>query len=682
MIKSEANKILLKFKDITDKYSSNLVLKAFIMNLLFLCFYLLFFLWKFETNDDDAMNRIVSGAYGDYTAYIVFINIVIGKFLKTLYILFPAVPWYVLMHIVTSFVSLFVITYLLNKCKGAWGNVISILILSYMGYELYVIPQFTKTAGIAAIAGTTLLAYALEQKKRKKILYVAGWCLSLLGAMIRFEMYLVVLALSVLLGVHGLFVRFKNNSLTSKEKFKNIRNYVLSWSVVIVSAFLLYAVNSYTYNSNDEWRDFSEYNAARAQLLDLGFPEYEENREDYERLGVSESDLLLYLTWNFADPDNFNTDLMNELIALKKSPSIDLIYILKYIRAIIVGSFSERGFCFLMLMFPIMYILKIKPKNFLYYIVATLLLNFYFYYSGRYLIHRVDVIVWCTVLIMITLSSDTTTMSTITINKRIIALICIILCVDMYSANISFRKVRPNNFQELSEMLASDEDNLYLSDLTTFPYTFPFFKNIPKGFQKNFYSLGGWQTMSPTQNAILKNYNIRNPFRDVIDRSDVYLIDEIGIEQKVAYINRHYSPSANAALVKNVHDTHIYQIVTSSPQINMENLKKNRNIKSNITCSTNNKFITVQGYAYIDGTDSWSQRFYTVFTHTEDKKNYFFYSTQKMLDKSDNFHGKYGAYETTFNPEIIPQGNYTVTQIMEIDGVFYSVGSTSFTKTE
>ena len=61
------------------------VLVAFVINAAFLALMLTCFEPRFETNDDVLMSKFVDGQFSVKTAYVPFINICLGAFLKLLY---------------------------------------------------------------------------------------------------------------------------------------------------------------------------------------------------------------------------------------------------------------------------------------------------------------------------------------------------------------------------------------------------------------------------------------------------------------------------------------------------------------------------------------------------------------------------------------------------------------------
>ena len=107
----------------------------------------------FETNDDSAMRMTVSGAGGYYDSHLIYINILIGKLIVFLETHVPTGNWYTLIQLIIVFFSLCTVTYILIERSGIkYGSWISLILLTFFGYEGYIAVQFTKTAGFAAAA--------------------------------------------------------------------------------------------------------------------------------------------------------------------------------------------------------------------------------------------------------------------------------------------------------------------------------------------------------------------------------------------------------------------------------------------------------------------------------------------------------------------------------------------------
>ena len=75
--------------------------RCFIELLMVLCIYALVWILfgvRYEVNDDAILSNIAAGAYGRDTQYLVYINILIGWFLKPFFTLLPGLNWLYLLQ--------------------------------------------------------------------------------------------------------------------------------------------------------------------------------------------------------------------------------------------------------------------------------------------------------------------------------------------------------------------------------------------------------------------------------------------------------------------------------------------------------------------------------------------------------------------------------------------------------
>ena len=136
---------------------------------LLLCI-LLFCSIKYEVSDDFIMEMVVSGAYtGHPDAHMMFSNIFIGWLFVPLYSLFPAISWYFWLQMLLCFLSFLALTYVLvQKLRLGTAVLTVVWITAFAARDLYILPQFTKTAIAASMCGCLLFAWALFEQNRRK----------------------------------------------------------------------------------------------------------------------------------------------------------------------------------------------------------------------------------------------------------------------------------------------------------------------------------------------------------------------------------------------------------------------------------------------------------------------------------------------------------------------------------
>lgn len=653
--------------------------KAFLINIVFFCFYFFVCNPNYETNDDAGMANIVAGASGNYSSYMIFINIVMGKILKTLTVALPMIKWYVVMHYVTLFLAFWVLTYILIVHCHRWGYYASIFILFYFGYECYVNVQFTKTAGAATVAGVLAIFYALDKIKERYLLLILGFILTIVGSMVRFDAYGMILLIFCVFGIRGLVNRYRNNCGDRRIRNLEVFKYIAVWIIVVGSALAIKYVDTFMYQASPEWSEYREFNEKRSELLDYGFPEYEEFENEYKELGISENSLEMFKNWNFADPEVFTIDLMDKLIALKTPKKINAEFFGNFFKELIPGFLEERVFQAVLIM-VLCWICFKRPEKWsvIYSFMAILGINFYFFYVERYLQYRVDVTLWMAETVLIAYLMGNCLKKPIYSYPGIICGfvgILAIVNIDILSKNITYDDSGTEKYKEFYSELAQDTENLYLSDVPTDGTikAYPLLTRVNKGSLKNFCLLGGWGTNMPDLKELLIHYNITNPFREAVDNKQVYLIDNADVNQKMQYIREHYNKNAQAVLVKQYDGFNIYRIVSDKLQVDVEHAEKvTKNVVDRIFVSENKHTIQIKGTVFVKGENSFKQNVYVQIINNKNGKMKYEYVLQRNNDNYDDAeHGKYGGFKCVLNKYEIGGKDYSINVILESAGKTY-----------
>ena len=342
-----------------------IVFTAFIGILTFLCFppY-------FATNDDVMLKAIVSGEItGSPEAHLVYIMYPLGLILKLFYSIIKAVPWYDFfmmgMHLI-AYVLLIIrvgeVFHDLNKTVfskltgneclepnqksfGKAGSFIPALaaiagglLLLIVDYKYLVLHQYTS---LAATLVAVALFYVLTARIKDGALCLKDCIivgiLLILTLWMRKQVFFMAVPLLVLAVVYRILIGFRKNSHGNKgekalegnqsnvqtdnreteqknDSGKAYRQNYGKWfifpSVIIVIALLSILADKLAY-SGEGWKSFLAYNDARTDVYDYyGFPNYGEYTDEYEALGIKESDLYPLGEWDLALFENCRKDSM------------------------------------------------------------------------------------------------------------------------------------------------------------------------------------------------------------------------------------------------------------------------------------------------------------------------------------------------------------------------------------
>ncbi len=602
----------------------------------------------YETNDDTAMAQIVYGMNTTYyDPHLVYINVLLGYALKFCLVLFPSVPWYTIFQCVTILCAFFVFMYLIFSRFGLVKGVFPVLLLIFFfGKEYCLTLQFSKTAGAAAAAGVLLLldAAAKQTDTRPYWKWIVGGLLTVIGSLYRFNAFGMVLV--PLLGV-GLLLIIKP---LAQHNWRRLIYICLPFVIVFTVCFGCRLYNTWEYQRTDEWVEFKEFNSLRSELLDYGFPDYIENKDLYQSLNISYTDYEMFSSWDFADPEIFSVEAMKQLVDAKEKPPFEWTNCISNLRHFF---FSYRYSVSFLIAIAITMITSKNKQHLLtaYAILSIIALQLYLYLSGRYGLNRIDAVLALTLFLVLVLYCWGPWQYS---NKTSAVVLSVLLLLAPF-----------NNFQEnpkasepvpLYELMYSDPNKLYFRTLSTqLPLIPSAYAMYPVGYLQNYCPLGGWTTYSVPYLEKMERFYISNPFRDMVDNPDVFLIASGDIHAKVQYLNNHYYSDVAGRCVKVTEDGYSIYRMTTSPLVDLDTSNSVfantlPNIHYSLSATNENGLISFNGHLYADNKNSFAANIYIGLTDAAGNEE-IYYSTQRYSDAfGDLFHGQYASFTSTERP--------------------------------
>lgn len=438
---------------------------------------------------------------------------------------------------------------------------LSILVLSLCGYHTYVIFQYTRITALVTAAGLILLFYSLDyavKKNEKYVSFFIGIVLTVLGSLLRFQMFAVTV---VLIGsVIGL-----NVALKCFRKKKNIRGYVVAFGITCLLCCVFYGVDKLSYTTNNEWATYQAFNEARMELWDYGFPEYNENRHYFEKIGISESDYNFYKTWNM-DEEVLTVESIQQIEQLKNPKEFELIEFFK----IFPKAFKKNDVFWMFLFLAIVMILINWKISFFPVLLFFIVMIFeaYLYYQGRWGIARVDYGIWiaASLGLIYNLLDRFANVHQEKVRYKLIAIVGIgVLLWGNFTPNPTIIDGETSESKEFYREIIKDKEHLYvvLESAPRVYYSFEFWEPSELNELSNIYNAYGWEFNTPTKKHILDQYNIENIYRDSIDNSKVYFV--VGDGQKemlLTYISENYDERAVLVYEKEIDGIDILSIKT------------------------------------------------------------------------------------------------------------------------
>jgi hypothetical protein len=273
--------------------------------------------YTYESNDDLAMNLLLSGAYtGEPTEYIVFINYLLAWIVKVLYELPYNINWYnCILILYASLVFLFANVLVFIQNRGKYILYISNGILFLIFISLLSSMNFSKFAAFGLSISMASLLFIKLTKNQKIIASV----FFIIGSLIRFDL---VILTSIFFSPSVLF--FYKRIIHNKS--------ILHLSILLISSFFINSIHNRIYYNNLQYADYVKNIKLRgnATHYDNKFFNLSNVKNQFSNLGWSENDfnLISDFMWDLGDPvmDYKKLDIAVTNIDRMKLPNLYSIY--------------------------------------------------------------------------------------------------------------------------------------------------------------------------------------------------------------------------------------------------------------------------------------------------------------------------------------------------------------------
>ena len=542
------------------------LLAALLVNAALLLVLLSCFTPRFETNDDVLMSKFVDGQMGEKSAYIPFINIVQGFFLKLLYTIGgEGLNWYsISMYslMLAAFTAMTWVLLMRFRPLGAWS--MAAVILLTVGLNSYLYPCFSKTCAVAAAGGLCLMLYAMGDglEKPKRLPLMLGLAMAVLGYLWRVEEFFGV---AVLLAPVGLVVLLELLRKTRDEKpgqrLGRVWRYVRPFLLLLLLVLLLFGLDRFLWTRGD-FAYFTEYSDTRSILVDYStLPDYEQMQPVYDSLDMNENAVYFLKNWSFYDTEKFSLEKIKAVLAARDSvvpnpsPGECLGVFLDKAIPGMAGTLAGLGFALMLMLW-----LACGRHRWQDWLGLGLSFGFFgmiyllMIYQNRYLANRMDMgLLLALMLTMSFLMDDRKLME----DKLFCALlIALALAVGLYTNRNVCKCSDQYDVEDKSakkaaiEQILADEEHLYLCKVWSIDHElYTPLETAPAGFADRIVLLGGWSLYHPSIEHVLEAYDIQNPYPDMIGNARVRLIDN-DVERTLAYLREYYDPDAQAEPVE------------------------------------------------------------------------------------------------------------------------------------
>ena len=542
------------------------LLAALLVNAGLLLVLLCCFTPRFETNDDVLMSKFVDGQMGEKSAYIPFINIVLGFFLKLLYTIggeelnWYSISMYALM--LAAFTAMTWVLLMRFRPLGAWS--MAAVILMTVGLNSYLYPCFSKTCAVAAAGGLCLMLQAMGDglDKPKRLPLVLGLAMAVMGFLWRYEEFFAVAALMAPVGLlQVLELLRKTRGEKPRQRLGRVWRYARPFLLLLGLVLLLFGLDRFLWTRGD-YAFFTEYNDARSMLVDFStVPDYDQMQQVYDSLDMDENAVYFLKNWSFYDTEKFSLEKIRAVLDARDSvvpnpsPGECLGIFLDKALPGLAGTLAGMGFALMMMLW-----LACGRHRWQDWLGLGISFGFFgliyllMIYQNRYLANRVDMGLLLALLLTMSFLMDEAKLR----NDRLFCalLMALALAVGLYTNKNVCKRSDQYDVEDKSakkaaiEQLLADEEHLYLCKVWSIDHElYTPLETAPAGFADRIVLLGGWSLYHPSIEHVLEAYEIENPYPDMIGNEQVRLIDS-DVERTLAYLREYYDPDAQAEPVE------------------------------------------------------------------------------------------------------------------------------------
>lgn len=520
---------------------------TFCINIFFFALFAVLGVFRYGALDDYFMSTVLTGAYGsEFDPHLVFVNGALAYCLMPLYYLFPSVGWFYIFQMASIFGSFTLFSYCLIKQLGFRLGVPLAVLLSSVAIEFYASVSFTICAPLLAASGAILFVKGCI---REKTLWLAVGCILLiLGAMLRFQMFLLVIPFlgTLLLWAHFPFKVVPRTSLIA----------------LVLCGIVIYGVNAFddSLYKDSEYKYYKEYQYKRAFFGDGAHYDKEAISDELEERGMIPLDFQLLCAWNFYDTRVFSADSLDAIIKIaNRNTYVENKQRLPAAVAMGISNAFTRNMAWCWCFVCILILLFAKKKSRLYpWVSLALVVASYIYLLQlNRLVSHVEMGIWLYAAVMgiPLLQRDNAIVGVPSkISNRLPIIVSLFALVFLTGTILSLPKENrnravfavpeiSNDWRDFLEYANENINNVYL--LSFYQYKDlgfvkdPPYKAAKPGSWQNIIPIGYWNINLPGMKRELEKRGVENPLRDIV-KDNVYTIETGNAPSYQIFYKNHY----------------------------------------------------------------------------------------------------------------------------------------------
>ncbi len=528
--------------------------------------------WDFyyDINDDMMIKDIISGRYtGTPDGHNIQMLYPIGLIISFFYRIAPQFPWYAYFLCLLMALCFFMVwKRLVSVTHKFWKKILFLLVGIFLYTALFlwesIYIQYTVISGLlmaTAVFWFLTTEHGLTPAKflKENIISVV---LVFFAYGIRSEMALILTPLLCFVGLFHWYDEAKlmmiSNNETKVRKHTrmyfffsqtNLIKYVSLVFVAVFSVFLMLFADKLAYNSK-EYRTFIKLFDSRTEVYDyLKLPEYENNDEIYETIGLAEEELALLENYNYMLDPKIDQELFERLEIIltdggRKYYALSLEEGIKQYAYRLTHGEDAPYIYYVWILYAVMAFSALIVKNSTYFWKLPILfavrsaLWMFLIMRGRMpdrVITPMYIMEIFILLAMILSEIGKLKSSDKAHYKRfwpvMVASVLVIVgaraCYDNVRETFNENERREEKNSEwlaLEKYMGENPENLYLLDVySTVAYSEKMYGDTDNSLM-NYTIAGGWVCKSPLEAEKLAHYGVDNVESDLINRENVYFV--------------------------------------------------------------------------------------------------------------------------------------------------------------
>ena len=117
------------------------------------------------------------------------------------------------------------------------------------------------------------------------------------------------------------------------------------------------------------------------------------------------------------------------------------------------------------------------------------------------------------------------------------------------------------------------------------------------------------------------------------------------------YIQENYNEEAYYTPVKKINEVYVYRFNEGGLEVDVSEVQNSNKVEYEVNCSIKgNNTAEIEGYAFVEGEDSYTQNMYIEVQDSESGERRYYYTLQEenpKYENEDKYNGKYSSFSAS-----------------------------------